>query len=195
MSEVKVTKETFPEKREVAAPGGFLPAFPFGRHFGRSPFGLIRDLSGEMDNLLRGAFHGARLEPWAPAVDIQHCNGDLVVTAELPGLKKEEVEVEINEEALIIQGERKLEHKEDHEGFHRFERSYGKFYRSIPLPEGAKADQAKAEMADGVLKIAVPVAEAKKTARQIPVEQATAAQTPAAPGPVPQNTEAAPKAA
>jgi len=95
-----------------------------------------------------------------------------IVTAELPGLKKEDVKVELTEDALIIQGERKQEHKEDHEGFHRWERSYGQFYRSIPLPEGAKTDQAKAELTDGVLKVSVPVPEAKKkTTRQVPIEQ------------------------
>jgi len=94
------------------------------------------------------------------------------VTAELPGLKKEDVKVELTEDALIIQGERKQEHKEDHEGFHRWERSYGQFYRSIPLPEEAKTDQAKAELTDGVLKVSVPVAETKKkTTRQVPIEQ------------------------
>ena len=78
----------------------------------------------------------------------------------------------LGEGALIIQGERKQEHKEDHEGFHRWERSYGQFYRSIPLPEGAKTDQAKAELTDGVLKVSVPVAETKKkTTRQVPIEQ------------------------
>ena len=112
-----------------------------------------------------------QLEPWTPTVDIQQCNGDLVVTVELPGLKKEDVKVELTDDSLVIQGERKHEHKEDHEGFHRWERSYGQFYRSIPLPEGAKTDQAKAELTDGVLKVSVPVPETKKKPRQIPVEQ------------------------
>ena len=105
-------------------------------------------------------------------MDVRQCNGDLVVTAELPGLKKEDVKVELTDDSLVIQGERKHEHKEDHEGFHSFERSYGQFYRSIPLPEGAKTDMARAELTDGVLKVSVPVAEAKKKTRQIPVEQA-----------------------
>jgi len=177
MPEVKVTKETAPVKPEPAAPGALFPAFPFGKYFG-SPFALIRELSGEMDNLFHGGFRGVKLETWAPAVDIQQCNGGLVVIAELPGLKKEEVKVEMTGDALVIEGERKLEHKEDHEGFHRWERNYGKFYRSIPLPEGAIIDQAKAELTDGVLKVTVPVPAAKKTVREIPVvegQQAKAA--------------------
>jgi len=172
MAEVKVNKEQSLAKRETPAPSAFFrPMFPFGRYFGLGPFGLMRGLSEEMDRAFRGVTPSAQLEPWTPTVDVQQCNGDLVVTAELPGLKKEDVKVELTDDSLIIQGERKHEHKEDHEGFHSFERSYGQFYRSIPLPEGAKTDMAKAELTDGVLKVSVPVAEAKKKTRQIPVEQ------------------------
>jgi HSP20 family protein len=172
MAEVKVSKEQSPAKQEVPASGAlFRPMFPFGRYFGLGPFGLMRELSEEMDRAFRGVNPSTQLEPWTPAVDVQQCNGDLVVTAELPGLKKEDVKVELTDDSLVIQGERKYEHKEDHEGFHSFERSYGQFYRSIPLPEGAKTDQAKAELTDGVLKVSVPVPAAKKTSRQIPVEQ------------------------
>jgi HSP20 family protein len=172
MAEVKVSKEQSPAKREVPASSAlFRPTFPFGRYFGLGPFGLMRELSQEMDRAFRGVVPSTQLETWTPTVDVQQCNGDLVVTAELPGLKKEEVKVELTDDSLIIQGERKHEHKEDHEGFHSFERSYGRFYRSIPLPEGAKTDQAKAELTDGVLKVSVPVTETKKKTRQIPVEQ------------------------
>jgi len=173
MAAVKVNKEQTLAKRETPASTGlFRPAFPFGRFFGGEPFGLLRELNEEMDRAFRGFAPAGKLEPWAPTVDVQHCNGDIVVTAELPGLKKEDVQVGLTDDALIIQGERKQEHKEDHEGFHRWERSYGQFYRSIPLPEGAKADQAKAELTEGVLKVSVPVPEAKKkTTRQVPIEQ------------------------
>ena len=106
-------------------------------------------------------------------VDVQRCDGTFTVTAELPGLQKDEVKVEMLDKELVIEGERKREHKEDHEGYHRYERSYGKFYRSVPLPEGVKADQVKAELNEGVLKISMPVAEAKKPeekATRIPIE-------------------------
>lgn len=174
MSEVKVTKEKSLAKQATAlAPKEFFaPAFPFSRFFGLSPFGLMRSFSDEMERVFRGAAPITDGGPWAPAVDIQQCNGNLVVTAELPGLKKEDVKVELTDDALIIEGERKREHKEDHEGFHRWERSYGQFYRSIPLPEGAKTDQTKAELADGVLKISLPVAEMKKKIREVTVEEA-----------------------
>ena len=175
MSEVRV------EKRPVPA----APMFPVGRFFGMNPFTMMREFTEEMDNIFRFGAAGvegeanipvipAAPEVWAPKVDVLRSNGDLVVTAELPGLKKEEVNVEMTEEALVLTGELKLEHKEDHEGYHRYERSYGKFYRSIPLPEGVKTEAAKAELTDGVLKITVPVAEVKKAARQIPVGEPAA---------------------
>ncbi len=176
MSEVNVTKEKSPAKRETAPAEFkefFKPVLPFGSFFHQSPFALMRDFSDEMDRILRGAAPATDGGAWSPAIDIQQCNGNLVVTAELPGLKKEEVKVELTDDALIIEGERKREHKEDHEGFHRWERSYGQFYRSIPLPEGAKTDQAKAELTEGVLKISLPVAEAKKKIHQVTVEEGT----------------------
>lgn len=177
MSEVKVEKQTSLSKQEM--PGlspshdFFAPMFPVGRFFGLSPFAMMREFTEEMDQMFRitgGASEGSSLEAWAPTVDIQRVNGDLLVTAELPGLKKEEVKVAMTADALVIEGERKREHTEDHKGFQRFERSCGKFYRSISLPEGTKTDLAKAELNDGVLKISIPVAAAKNAARQIPVE-------------------------
>ena len=95
----------------------------------------MRAFSDEMEREFRGLAPIADGGAWAPTVDVRQCNGNLVVTAELPGLKKEEAKVERTEDALVIDGERKREHKEDHEGFHRWERSYGQFYRPIPLPD------------------------------------------------------------
>lgn len=143
---------------------------PLGRYFGSSPFGLaplaiMRQFASDMDRM----FRGSDLQSWAPTLDVQHCGGNLVVSAELPGLKKEDVKVEIFEDTLVIQGERKQEHKQDHEGYHRFERNYGRFYRAIQLPQGAKADDIKAELKDGILKVSVPVPEESKKSRQVPV--------------------------
>lgn len=193
MSEVRVEKAKVEKeiaKRETHGLNTFndffAPMFPVGRFFGVSPFAMMREFTDEMDRMFtKGAFtpsaETAQMQAWSPTVDVQRCNGNLVVTAELPGLRKEEVKVQMTDNAVIIEGERKREHTEDHKGFHRFERSYGKFYRSIPLPEGAKTEQAKAELTDGVLKISVPAPEAKPAARQIPVQAGTAAaKTPAA---------------
>jgi len=174
MAEVRLEKPKAitPQATPGVAPFGdlFAPAFPVGRFFGLSPFAMMREFTEEMDRAFRGT--APALKAWTPTVDIQKVNGNLIVTAELPGLKKEEVKVTTTETALILEGERKLEHKEDHEGYHRYERSYGNFYRSIPLPEGANAELAKAELAEGVLKIAIPIAEVNKNVRQIKVEEA-----------------------
>ena len=177
MSEVKIEKNK--TAREPAPYGPLAPYSPlkdfFGstrplsRLLGLNPFAAMREFSDEMDRMFRTTESS---DVWAPRSDVQFCNGNLVVTAELPGLKKEDVKIEITDDALVIEGERRREHKEDHEGYHRYERSYGKFYRSIPLPEGAKPEQATAELNEGVLKVTVPAAEVKK-ARQVPIEQPT----------------------
>ena len=80
----------------------------------------------------------------------------LVIKADLPGLRKDEVSVEIADDSVTIQGERKTEHKDEREGYFRSERSYGSFCRVIPLPEGAMTDQAKANFHDGVLEVTLP---------------------------------------
>ncbi len=171
MSEIKIEKHKPIAGREPVPSSTlaefFTPMRPLNRLFGLNPFAAMREFSDEMDRLFRTS---NRADVWAPRSDVQFCDGNLVVTAELPGLKKEDVKVEITDDALVIEGERKLEHKEDHDGYHRYERSYGKFYRSIALPEGAKPDQATAELSEGVLKVTVPAVEVKK-ARQVPVEQ------------------------
>jgi HSP20 family protein len=75
---------------------------------------------------------------WSPAIECRRVNGELLVTAELPGVKKEDIKVQVLDESLIVEGERKLEAKEEKEGYFRSERSYGKFWRQIPLPKEPK---------------------------------------------------------
>jgi HSP20 family protein len=158
MPEVAVTKT------ETTAPAVFAgklfePMFPFGRFFGLSPFAIMREFTNEMDRVFRANVPAEALAGWAPAVDVERCNGTIVVSAALPGVKKEELKVEVGGDALFIEGERKQEHKEDHKGYHRWECNYGHFYRSIPLPEGAKTDSIKAELRDGILKVRIPAPE------------------------------------
>ena len=158
------------DNQEFARAGDWLaPTFP-QRFFGLSPFTLMRGFTDEMDRVFRGFAQEMEGQGWSPAVDVQQCNGKLVISAELPGLKREDVKVELTDDSLIIEGERRKEHTEDHDGVHRFERSYGHFFRSVPLPEGAKTDQVKAELKDGLLKVSVPVPEPQKQLRQVPIE-------------------------
>ena len=111
------------------------------------------------------------MEVWSPTVEVKQVNGRLLVTAELPGLKKENIKVDVTEEALILEGERKYEKEEKGAEYYQSERSYGRFYRSIPLPEGTDVDKAVAEFKDGILEITVPVAEVKTKKREIPVNE------------------------
>jgi len=93
---------------------------------------------------------------WTPRIDVTQRNNELVVRADLPGMSKDDVKVDVTEDAITIQGERHREHEEEKGGVYRSERSYGSFYRAIPLPDGAIADQAKATFKDGVLEITMP---------------------------------------
>jgi HSP20 family protein len=170
MAELSINKrqsETQPATRSQENQG--LSPFSRGLPFGLDPFGMMREFAGEMDRVFRGGSQSGETQAWAPRMDVQQCGGNLVVSAELPGLKREDVKVEVNDDALTIQGERKQEHSQDHDGYHRWERSYGRFYRAIPLPQGANTDQIKAELKDGLLKVSIPVPDAAKKAKQIPV--------------------------
>ena len=75
---------------------------------------------------------------WSPAIEAFERDGKYIVHAELPGLNKDDVKVELIDDAIVIQGERKFEHEDQQNGVHRTERRYGHFYRSIPLPEGER---------------------------------------------------------
>ena len=150
-----------------------LPAMHRGSEdlFSMNPFTLMRRFTEDMDRMFSG-FGAAAPEVggWAPPVEIRESDGNLLVSAELPGLSKEDVRVEINNDALVIQGERKREWEEERGGVHRSERSYGMFYREIPIPEGAKTDQVKAQFNNGVLEIKLPIPEASPKTRQVPIE-------------------------
>jgi HSP20 family protein len=140
-----------------------------------SPFELMRRFTDELDRafeglgLARGA-GGGEIEMWTPSVEVFERDNNLVVRAELPGLDKDDVRVELTDDGLVIEGERRHEHEERLEGGYRSEIEYGRFYRLIPVPEGANIDQAQARMNNGVLEVAIPMAEARRQRRSIPVE-------------------------
>jgi HSP20 family protein len=104
---------------------------------------------------------------WAPRIEAVQ-NGDrFIVRADLPGLKKDDVQVELGENALTIRGERREQHEAEREGYFQSEREYGQFYRTIPLPEGVIAESAQASFRNGVLEISMqaPPAEATRGRR------------------------------
>lgn len=106
----------------------------------------------------------------APSIDIFEEGDDVVVKAELPGMKKEDIEVDLSGDAITISGEKKEEEKVERKGYYRHERSYGSFARSFTLPSEVRADEAKAEFKDGVLEIRVPkTEEARKKVRKVAI--------------------------
>jgi HSP20 family protein len=140
--------------------------------FFNDPFSVMRRMREEMDRMLSRSFgeeFAGGSAVWSPLIEVREQNGKLQVHAELPGLKPEDVRIELADDSLVIQGERKYEHEDKSEGVFRSERRYGKFYRQIPLPEGANADQVKAQFNNGVLEVTVPVPERKSNRRQIPI--------------------------
>jgi HSP20 family protein len=134
--------------------------------------GLIEHFADEMDRLFEDfgigrsripgwgqtwlTSGGHEMDLWAPSVEVFQRNSELVVRADLPGLDRNDVKVDVTDEAITIQGERRREQQDEHGGIYRSERSYGSFKRRIALPEGAMTDQAKATFRDGVLEITMP---------------------------------------
>ncbi len=152
--------------------------------FTLSPFSIVRRFTEEMDRAFSsfGLSRGFEREgvAWLPAVEVRQSGNNLIVSAELPGLSQEDVKVEASEEGLVIQGERKREHEEEREGFHHSERSYGHFYRRIPLPEDAKVNQATAQFNNGILEVTISVSEKQRRRRQIPIAAGGEKRTPTA---------------
>ena len=145
--------------------------------FTASPFELIRRFSDEMDQAFenfglwsqRRTQSGTTQTMWSPAIEVFQKEGNLVVRAELPGVNKDDVKIQVTDDGLVIQGERREEHDEKREGFYRSERSYGQFYRLIPLPNDINPDQVRADFNNGVLEITVPVPQAQQRRKEIPI--------------------------
>ena len=135
---------------------------------------MMRRMSEEMDRMFADFGFARSLgegKGWAPAIEVAERESNYIVHAELPGLKPEEVKVDVTDDAIIIQGERKSMRDENKGGIHRSERRYGQFYRSIPLPEGANTDQIKANFDNGVLEVTVPMPPPPQVnRRQIPIQ-------------------------
>ena len=135
-----------------------------GTRLAATPFEFMRRFGEEMDKLFGDFDFGRNWLPpaiarsngpglWAPQIEMFEQDGELIVRAELPGLTKDDVNVEIDNDGITIEGERRSEEKENREGFYRSERSYGRFYRRLPLPDGVEAENANATFRDGMLEI------------------------------------------
>jgi HSP20 family protein len=120
-------------------------------------FGRLLNLNDELDRLLE-----TPLQAWAPALDVHEDKDKFTVNLELPGLKREDISVHLEDGSLIISGERKVETISEETEVHRRERYYGKFSRALTLPTAVAADQVKAAYKDGILTVTLPKAEAAK---------------------------------
>jgi HSP20 family protein len=134
------------------------------------PLRELNALQGEMNRLFNSFFDegnggGAERRRWAPAVDLLEHEESLVLKADLPGLTEDDVQIEVRDNVLTISGERKAEHSEQQNGYYRVERSFGRFSRSLALPQGVNADGINAAFENGVLEVTIPKPEERKPRR------------------------------
>jgi HSP20 family protein len=152
--------------------------------FMANPFEFMRRLSADMDRAfddvgfgrgtlaplgatsagrgLAGGGLAGEAAVWAPQIETFRRGNDLVVRADLPGVPKEDIQIEVENGVLTLSGERRQESEERREGFYRSERSYGSFYRAIPLPDDVNEDRIEATYDNGVLELKIPVPEQKE---------------------------------
>ncbi len=137
----------------------------------------FHELRREIDRLFQEFFGKSTLPEkfemfeWIPAVDVSETEDNIIVKADLPGVKPEEIEINISDNILTIKGEKKKEEEEKKENFYRVERYYGSFMRAIQLPVDIDVEKVKATYKDGVLKITLPKKAEAKKAIKIEVEK------------------------
>jgi HSP20 family protein len=155
------------------------------------PFTFLRRFAEQMDRLFDDLGFGpspdiqllSRGAPmWSPPVETFERDDRLVVRVDLPGLKPSDVDVELTDDGLVIQGERREEREQREGGHYRTERRYGTFVRLVPLPEGIDPEKIEASFRDGVLEVAVPLSEAQSRRRRIEIRGAQGPETSASRG-------------
>jgi HSP20 family protein len=179
---------------QASQSGGALSRSPGRRELSPlsgNPFEMMQQLSRDMDRMMSAftggsPFFGSSMRSllprnwqdewaaptmWMPRIDIEQRGDAIRVRADLPGVRKEDVQIDVTEDGLTLSGERREEREEggEKQGYRAIERSYGSFYRTVPLPQGANLEQLKAKMKNGVLEITVPLSESAK-ARRIQIE-------------------------
>jgi HSP20 family protein len=132
------------------------------------PLRELSTLQNEMNRLFGTVFdtpapsNGGTLRRWMPAMDLIESEEHFVLRADLPGLSESDVNIEVEDRVLTVSGERKAEQTESKEGYHRIERAFGSFSRSLTLPEGIDADAVTANFDRGVLEVRIPKPEQRK---------------------------------
>lgn len=134
------------------------------------PFRDLRSLQDEMNRLFSSNFPRISGQEemstgWSPSVDIYESENKLVLEAELPGMKREDFELSIENNVITLRGERRFEKKDEGDNYHRVERAYGSFTRSFNLPRTVSTEDIKAEFKNGVLSVALPKKEEAKARR------------------------------
>jgi HSP20 family protein len=140
--------------------------------FGFPRMGITSSFSPALDRDVQrsSSTGGANAALWSPQVEVRKRDDKLVIRADLPGVKKEDLHVDVEDDVLVLSGERRDEHEESRDGYYRSERSYGEFYRAIPLPEGVSTEQVDATFKDGVLEVAIPAPKQEDRApKRIPI--------------------------
>jgi HSP20 family protein len=147
----------------------------------RDPFAMLRQMTSELDRAFEDwpsfrPFFGlsgmSKSAAWSPKIDVFERDNRLVTRVDLPGMKKEDVSVEVTDGHLALSGERKHEKEEKKDNFYRSEREYGSFYRAVPLPDGVKLEDVKATFADGVLEVSIPLpAKPEANVRKVQIEE------------------------
>jgi len=146
------------------------------------PFARLRQLTSELDHAFQDwpSFHwpsfGQFTKPdsvaWSPKIDVFERDSRIVTRVDLPGMKKEDVSVEVTDGHLALSGERKSQKEEKKDTVYRSECEYGSFYRVVPLPDGVKLEDVKATFGDGVLEVSVPLpAKPAATVKTVPIEE------------------------
>ena len=137
-----------------------------------TPMGNLQSFQDEMNRMFNQFFRGGNgeeagwgLRTWTPPVDIYETNDALVLKAELPGVSKDDVSIEVHQNTLILRGQRKHETEVKEEHYHRVERAYGTFQRSFMLPTQVDQEKVQATYHDGVLELRLPKSEAAKPKR------------------------------
>lgn len=139
---------------------------------------MLRRFSQEMEHGFGESWGGGeqQIARWSPAIEVSEREGKYSIRAELPGVNADDVQINVGEDSVIIEGERRDERERDIRGMHVTERRYGRFYRAIPLPEGAQTDGATAKFDNGVLEVEVPVEQKKAERRRVQIQSGSRGQ-------------------
>lgn len=132
-----------------------------------SPWAPIRDLEDGLNRFLGevGKDVGIGERDWTPALDVRETDSEYVIEADIPGMDKDDIHLEVIEDTLTVKGERKQVEETDKENYHRVERRYGSFYRTVQIPGGFDAEKIKADFKNGVLSVHLPKPEETKAKR------------------------------